>query len=89
MITDVLLWGGTPWLRAKRSLSQVPALKDAYQPMEVDTPPMGHGVSMLSATVELTSEEQGRQHALRGHSLTLTTHIVLSEEVFQERPGET
>ena len=37
VITDVLLWSGTLWLRAKRGMSQGPALKDAYQPMEVDT----------------------------------------------------
>ena len=68
VITDILLWGGTPWLRAKRSLTQVPALKDASQPMEVDeTPPEWQGVSMLSATVDLTSEEKRRQHVLRGH----------------------
>ena len=68
VITDILLWGGTPWLRAKRSLTQVPALKDAYQPMEVDeTPPEWQGVNMLSATVDLTSEEKRRQHVLRGH----------------------
>ena len=38
MITDVVLWGGCPKLRAKKTTSQVPALKDAYMPMEADTP---------------------------------------------------
>jgi hypothetical protein len=72
VITDVLLWGGTPWLRAKNSTSQVPALRDAYMPMEVDTPMEssvtrpGLTVGMVGA-VELSTRERLRQHILRGH----------------------
>ena len=72
VITDVVLWGGCPWLRAKKTTSQVPALKDTYMPMEVDTPMESLGtrqgltVGMVGA-VELSTQERLRQHVLRGH----------------------
>ena len=72
VITDVVLWGGCPWLRAKKTTSQVPALRDTCMPMEVDTPMESLGtrqgctVGMVDA-VELSTQERLRQHILRGH----------------------
>ena len=69
LISDVLLWGGTPWLRACRAAQ--PSLKDGSQPMELVessvVEPEGLKVSMVGA-VELSSQEKLRQHVLRGHS---------------------
>ena len=72
VITDVLLWGGTPWLRARKMTSQVPALKDSYMPMEVDVPMesivTGRGLTVgMVGAVELSTQERLRQHILRGH----------------------
>ena len=68
LISDVLLWGGTPWLRACRAAQ--PSLKDGSQPMELVessvVEPEGLKVSMVGA-VELSSQEKLRQHVLRGH----------------------
>ena len=68
LISDVLLWGGTPWLRACRAAQ--PSLKDDSQPMELVessvVEPEGLKVSMVGA-VELSSQEKLRQHVLRGH----------------------
>ena len=68
LISDVLLWGGTPWLRACRAAQ--PSLKDVSQPMELVessvVEPEGLKVSMVGA-VELSSQEKLRQHVLRGH----------------------
>ena len=68
LISDVLLWGGTPWLRACRVAQ--PSLKDGSQPMELVessvVEPEGLKVSMVGA-VELSSQEKLRQHVLRGH----------------------
>ena len=61
-----------PWLRAKKTTSQVAALKDTYMPMEVDTPMESLGtrqglpVGMVGA-VELSTQERLRRHILRGH----------------------
>ena len=66
------MWGGCPWLRAKKTTSQVPALKDTYMPMEVDMPMessvtrQGLTVGMVGA-VELSTHKRLRQHVLRGH----------------------
>ena len=72
VITDVVLWGGCPWLRAKKTTSQVPALKDTYMPMEVDVPMesvrTGQGLTVgMVGAVELSTQERLRQHILRGH----------------------
>ena len=69
LISDVLLWGGTPWLRACRAAQ--PSLKDGSQPMELVeslsvVEPEGLKVGMVGA-VELSSQEKLRQHVLRGH----------------------
>ena len=72
VITDVVLWGGCPWLRAKKTTSQVPAVKDTYMLMEVDVPMesvrTGQGLTVgMVGAVELSTQERLRQHILRGH----------------------
>ena len=68
LISDVLLWGGPPWLRACRAAQ--PSLKDDSQPMELVessvVEPEGLKVSMVGA-IKLSSQEKLRQHVLRGH----------------------
>ena len=65
-ISDVLLWGGAPWLRARRAAQ--PSLKDSSQPMELVessmVEPEGLKVSMVGA-LELSNQEKLRQHVLR------------------------
>ena len=66
LISDVLLWGGTPWLWACRAAQ--PSLKDGSQPMELVessmVEPVGLKVSMVGA-VELSCQEKLRQRSLR------------------------
>ena len=88
LISDVLLWGGTPWLRACRAAQ--PSLKDGSQPMELVessmVEPEGLKVSMVGA-VELSSQEKLRQHVLRGH-YPFDPHYANTEEEFLEHQGE-
>ena len=68
LISDVLLWGGTPWLRARKPSAPQPALRDGT-PMELDSTVLGETalkVSMVGA-VELSQTEKLRQHVMKGH----------------------
>ena len=71
MISNVVMWEGCPWLKAKKSVKQ-PAIEDRAVGMDVDSqgdPSTSYrmDVSMLSASVDMSSEEKKKLHVRRGH----------------------
>ena len=76
MITNVVMWGGCPWIKAKRPVQHGVAIRDKVgSSMEVENweesqdpnsaQSMDVDISMIGT--DLTSGEKLRQHILRGH----------------------